>query len=75
MYFHRHGDYLYLGSLKMLELIRFITYEYKFSFLDSLKVLCTNLMNSKLKYASVVWNNLTLADSYKLENIQRKFAD
>jgi hypothetical protein len=30
---------------------------------------------SNLEYASVAWNNPTLADSNKLENIQRKFAN
>jgi hypothetical protein len=30
---------------------------------------------SKYKYASVAWNNLTLANSNKLEYMQRKFAN
>jgi hypothetical protein len=32
------------------------------------------LFRSKLDYASVVWNNLTSADSDKVENILGKFA-
>jgi hypothetical protein len=32
-------------------------------------------VRSNLEYPSVAWNNLTLADSNKLENIQRKFAN
>jgi hypothetical protein len=32
-------------------------------------------VRSNLENASVAWNNLTLADSNKLENIQRKFAN
>jgi hypothetical protein len=54
-------------------IIRFITYN--LSSLDCLKVLYTALVRSNLEYASVTWNNLTLADSNKLENIQRKFAN
>jgi hypothetical protein len=73
LHFHRHIDNLYSRALKLLGLIRFITYN--FSSLDCLKVLYTALVRSNLEYASVAWNNLTLADSNKLENIQRKFAN
>jgi hypothetical protein len=66
----RHIDNLYSRALKLLGLIRFITYN--FSSLDCLKVLYTASVRSNLDYASVAWNNLTLADSIKLENIQRK---
>jgi lipopolysaccharide biosynthesis glycosyltransferase len=30
---------------------------------------------SKLEYASVVWNSLSLTDSNKIENIQRQFSN
>jgi hypothetical protein len=40
-----------------------------------MKVLYIALILSKLEYASVAWNSLTLADSNKLENIQKKFAN
>jgi hypothetical protein len=73
LHFLRHIDYLYSRALKLLGLIRFITYD--FSFLDCLKVLYTALFRSNLEYASVAWNNLTLADSNKLENVQRKFVN
>jgi hypothetical protein len=73
LHLHRHVDYLHSQALKLLRLIRFITYN--ISSLQSLKVLYITLILSKLEYASVVWNNLTLSDSNKLENIQRKFAN
>jgi hypothetical protein len=73
LYFHCHVDFVYSQALKTLGLIRFITYN--FSSVDSLVVLYFALIRSKLEYASVVWNKLTLTDSNKIENIQRKFAD
>jgi hypothetical protein len=57
----------------LLGLIRYITYS--FSSLVSLEVLHVTLIRSELKYASVVWNNLTLANSNKLENTRRKLAN
>jgi hypothetical protein len=43
--------------------------------MDCLKVLYTALVRSNLEYASVALNNLTLAESNKLENIQRNVAN
>jgi hypothetical protein len=31
------------------------------------------LVRSKLEYASVAWNSVTITDSNKLEHVQRKF--
>jgi hypothetical protein len=32
------------------------------------------LVRSKLEYASVAWNSVTITDPNKLERVQRKFA-
>jgi hypothetical protein len=32
------------------------------------------LIRSKLEYASIAWNSVTITDSNKLERVQRKFA-
>jgi hypothetical protein len=73
LHFHRHVGYFHSQALKLLRLIRFITYN--FTSLGSLEVLHITLICSKPEYAFVVWNNLTIADSNKLENIQRQFAN
>jgi hypothetical protein len=73
LHFHCHIAHLHSWALKLLWLIRFITYN--FSSLDGLKVLYITLIHSKLEYTSVCKNNLTLANSNKLENIQRKSAN
>jgi hypothetical protein len=69
LHFIRHVDFLHSQTLKQLGLIGFLTYN--FSSLDGLKFLYITLMHSNLEYASVVWNNLTLADSNKLEDIPK----
>jgi hypothetical protein len=71
--FHRHVDFVHSQALRSLGLIGFVTYN--FSHLDCLVVLYISLIRSKLEYATVVWNNLSLTDSNKIENIQRKFAN
>jgi hypothetical protein len=41
--------------------------------MGSLKILYVALIKSKLQYPLVAWNELTLADSNKLYNIQKKY--
>jgi hypothetical protein len=71
--FLRHVDYLHSEALKLLGLTRCIIYH--ICSLGSLKVLYVTLIRSKLEYASVFRDKLTVADSNKLENIQRKFTN
>jgi hypothetical protein len=73
LYFHRHVDFVHSQALSTLGLMRYVTYN--FSSLDCLVVFYIFLIVSKLEYASVVWNNLSLTDSNKIQNIQRKFAN
>jgi hypothetical protein len=69
---HDHLDFLFSECIKLLGLIRSITF--RFSSLDCLYVLYFMLFRSKLEYASVVWNSITSTDANKPERIQQKFA-
>jgi hypothetical protein len=69
LHLHRHVDYLYSQILKLLRLILFITYN--LSSLHSMKALCIVLILSGIGYASVDWDDLTLLDSNKLEDLQK----
>jgi small-conductance mechanosensitive channel len=73
LFFHLHVNYIFSVASKLRGLIHFITCN--FSTLDSLVVLLyISLVRSKLEYASIAWNDLTLTDSNKLESIQKKFS-
>jgi hypothetical protein len=72
LYFHCHVDFVYSQALRTLGLIRYITYN--FSSIDSLVVLYIALIRSKIEYASVVWNKLTLTDSNKIGNIKENLS-
>jgi hypothetical protein len=52
LYFHCHVDYIFSQSIKLLGLIRNITFS--FSTLDSLLILYFSLVRPKLEYASVI---------------------
>jgi hypothetical protein len=71
LHFHAHVDYIFSQSVRMMGLIRTITYF--FSTLDNLFILYVTLVRPKLEYAFPVWNSITSTDARKLERIQRKF--
>ncbi|PNF27925.1 hypothetical protein B7P43_G03400 [Cryptotermes secundus] len=72
LHFHTHINYIFSECIKLLGLIRSITY--RFSSMESLYILYFTLVRSKLEYASVVWNSITSTNANKLERIQQKFA-
>jgi hypothetical protein len=54
LHFHNHVDYIFSECIKLLGIIRSITFT--FSSLECLYTLYLTLVRSKLEYASVVWN-------------------
>jgi hypothetical protein len=71
LHFHDHVNFIFSHCIKMLGLIRSVTYNY--STLECMLVLYFVLVRSKVEYAPVVWNSITSADANKLERIQKKF--
>jgi hypothetical protein len=71
-YFHNHVDFVFSEYIKLLGLIRSITF--RSSSLECLCVLYVTLAMSKLEYASAAWNSITSTDVNKLERIRQKFA-
>ncbi|PNF34240.1 hypothetical protein B7P43_G17496 [Cryptotermes secundus] len=71
LHFHDHVNFVFSQCIKMLGIIRSITFNY--STLGCMFILYFTLVRSKVEYASVVWNSITSTDANKLERIQQKF--
>jgi hypothetical protein len=72
LYFHSHVDSIFSECIKLLGLIRSITF--RFFSLDCLYAFYFTLVRFKLEYVSVVWNSIPSTDAKTLECIQQKFA-
>jgi hypothetical protein len=68
LHFHSHVEYVFSECMKLLGLIRSITY--RFSSLECLYVLYFTSVMSKLECASAVWNSITSAYATRLERIR-----
>ncbi|PNF40967.1 hypothetical protein B7P43_G08815 [Cryptotermes secundus] len=71
LHFHDHVSFIFSHCIKMLGIIRCITFKY--STLECMFILYFTLVRSKVEYASVVWNSITSTDANKLERIQQEF--
>jgi hypothetical protein len=58
LHFHQHVDYLFSHAMKLLGLIRSLTFN--FCTLDSLLILFFALVRSELEYASFAWNSVAV---------------
>jgi hypothetical protein len=72
LHFHQHVDFLFSHTMKLLGLIRTITFS--FSTLDSLLMLYIAIVRSKLEYAALTGILSRIPTPNKLKRIQRKFA-
>jgi hypothetical protein len=64
LHFHDHVNYIFSQSTMLFGLIRNITFN--FSSIESMLRLYIVRVQSKLEYASVVWNSITSTDTSKL---------
>jgi hypothetical protein len=70
LHFHDHINYLFSQSIKLLGLVRNITFN--FSSLECMLTLYIALVRSKLEHASVVWNSITSTDVQTSWNAYRR---
>jgi hypothetical protein len=69
LYFYNNVDHTVAQAFNMLRLIRYITSS---SAVNTLIALSCAVVRSKIEFASVVWNFVTLPDFYKIEKVQKK---
>jgi hypothetical protein len=69
--FHENVNFIFSHWIKMLGLIRSVTFNY--STIGSILISCFALVKSNVEYTSVVWNAITSTDANKLERIRQKF--
>jgi hypothetical protein len=71
LHFHAYLDYFVFQSVRMLGLVRTVTYS--FSTLESSLMLYLALVRYELAYAAILWSSITSTDARKLEHVHRKF--
>jgi hypothetical protein len=71
LHFHAHLDYIVFQSVRILGLVRTVTYS--FSTLDNSLMLYLELVRCELAYAAILWNSMTSTDARMLEPVHRNF--
>jgi hypothetical protein len=66
-YLHNHANYTYSHCIKLLGLVRYITFT--FSYLECMHILYFRIIRFKHEYTSVDWNTITPTDIKKPERI------
>jgi len=71
LHFLAHLDYFVFRSVRMLGLVRTVTYY--FSTLESSLILYLELVRCELAYAAILWHSISSTDARKLEYVHRNF--
>jgi hypothetical protein len=69
-HFYQHIVFLFSHTMKLLELIRTMTFSFS-TLVSILKVHIAIVRSNFLEYASNVWDSLTNTNSNKLERVQK----